>query len=457
MNSRKIDGKNNRNKNSNSYTVNRKIANGKTDKPAKIEKVDEVEEIRKIEKVDEVKKVGKIENTDEAEKIGKMEKGYDDKQVLEFEDMELKDELLRGIYAYGFEKPSKIQQKAIMPIITSRPPRDIIGQAQSGTGKTATFVISLLQRINTELNKCQGMIMVPTRELAQQENLIVNALGEYMNVKTHLCVGGNNYKDDVDAMKNGVHVIVGTPGRIYHLIREGILKTKDMEILVIDEADEMLSFGFLDQIYEIFKCLPSNVQVCLFSATLSPEILDITQKFMRDPISILIKKENLTLEGIKQYYVDVKYDNHKFETLCDLYKCLNITQAVIFCNSRQRVNDLTSKMTNMNFTVSSIHSEHDTFERESIMREFRKGNTRILITTDLLARGIDVHHVSLVINYDLPRHKEKYLHRIGRSGRFGRKGTAINLVSSNDLSSLRDLVSFYQTQIEPLPSDLSLL
>src|SRR3989338_7229685 len=335
MNSRKIDGKNNRNKNSNSYTVNRKIANGKTDKPAKIEKVDEVEEIRKIEKVDEVKKVGKIENTDEAEKIGKMEKGYDDKQVLEFEDMELKDELLRGIYAYGFEKPSKIQQKAIMPIITSRPPRDIIGQAQSGTGKTATFVISLLQRINTELNKCQGMIMVPTRELAQQENLI--------------------------------------------------------------------------------------------------------------------------LKGIKQYYVDVKYDNHKFETLCDLYKCLNITQAVIFCNSRQRVNDLTSKMTNMNFTVSSIHSEHDTFERESIMREFRKGNTRILITTDLLARGIDVHHVSLVINYDLPRHKEKYLHRIGRSGRFGRKGTAINLVSSNDLSSLRDLVSFYQTQIEPLPSDLSLL
>lgn len=228
-----------------------------------------------------------------------------------------------------------------------------------------------------------------------------------------------------------------------------------IKMLVIDEADEMLSHGFKEQIYAIFKCLPEDMQVCLFSATMPPEVLEITQKFMRDPIRILVKKEELTLEGIKQFYVAVQQEDWKLETLCDLYKTLTITQCVIFCKSKQKVEWLAKAMNERNFTVSAMHGDMKPDQRELIMKEFRSGSSRVLITTDLLARGIDVHHVSLVINYDLPRHKENYLHRIGRSGRYGRKGVAINFVSRDDVRIMREIERFYNTQIEEMPEDVA--
>lgn len=382
-------------------------------------------------------------------------KRYDDREVKDFDDMDLKEELLRGIYAYGFEKPSKIQQRAVLPITTSKPPSDVIGQAQSGTGKTATFTISLLQRIDTTKNELQGLVLAPTRELAQQIHKVILALGEYLKVKVHACVGGTNVQEDMAILKEGVHVVVGTPGRVYHMISEEILNTETIKILVIDEADEMLSRGFKEQIYAIFKCLPEDMQVCLFSATMPPEVLEITQKFMREPIRILVKKEELTLEGIKQFYIAVQRDDWKLETLCDLYKTLTITQCVIFCNSKQRVEWLAKEMNERNFTVSCMHGDMEPDQRELIMKEFRSGSSRVLIATDLLARGIDVHHVSLVINYDLPRHKENYLHRIGRSGRYGRKGVAINFVSRDDVRSMREIERFYNTQIEEMPEDVA--
>merc|ERR1712151_23180 len=224
---------------------------------------------------------------------------------------------------------------------------------------------------------------------------------------------------------------------------------------VLDEADEMLSRGFKDQIYDIFKTLPPNVQVCLFSATMAPEILDLMTKLMRDAVQNLAEKNELTLEGIRQFFVAIEKEEWKLDTLCDLYETLTITQAIIYCNTRRKVDYLQDQLTKRDFTVSTMHAELDQKERDLIMREFRSGSSRVLISTDLLARGIDVQQVSLVINYDLPQNMENYLHCIGRSGRFGRKGVAINFVTNNDVRLMKDIEKYYHTQIEEMPMDIA--
>jgi translation initiation factor 4A len=375
-----------------------------------------------------------------------------DKVVDSFDDMGLKKELLRGIYGYGFERPSAIQQRGIMPVIEGR---DTIAQAQSGTGKTATFSIAALQKINPKEPQCQILILAPTRELAQQIWKVITQLGTYMNITSHACVGGTAIREDINKVQQGVQVVVGTPGRVNDMVHRGALKLDKLILFVLDEADEMLSRGFKDQIYECFQFLPPDVQVALFSATMPNEILQLTERFMRDPVRILVKKEELTLDGIRQYYVAVEKEEYKLATLCDLYESITITQAIIYCNTRRKVDWLTDKMKQADFTVSAMHGEMSQAERELIMKEFRSGSTRVLITTDLLARGIDVQQVSLVINYDLPLNRENYIHRIGRSGRFGRKGTAINFVTDEDEQSLHDIEQFYNTKIDELPMDVA--
>lgn len=375
-----------------------------------------------------------------------------DQVVASFDDMGLKDDLLRGIYAYGFEKPSAIQQRGIMPILAGH---DTIAQAQSGTGKTATFAISCLQNIDSSVQKTQALILAPTRELAQQIQKVVRALGDYLKVTSHACVGGTLVRDDIKILKEGQQVVVGTPGRVYDMINRNVLSLAQVKTFVLDEADEMLSRGFKDQIYDVFQHLPSKVQVCLFSATMPAEILEISQRFMRNPIRILVKRDELTLEGIKQFYVAVEREDWKLETLCDLYETLTITQAIIYCNTRRKVDWLTDKMSQRDFTVSAMHGDMTPGERELIMKEFRSGSSRVLITTDLLARGIDVQQVSLVINYDLPGNRENYIHRIGRSGRFGRKGVAINFVTNEDVRAMREIEAFYNTTIEEMPMNVA--
>jgi len=369
-----------------------------------------------------------------------------------FDDMELKEELLRGIYAYGFEKPSAIQQRAIVPCIKGF---DVIAQAQSGTGKTATFAVSILQKIDTGLRECQALILAPTRELAQQIQKVVMALGDYMGAQCHACIGGTSVREDMRKLDIGQHIVVGTPGRVFDMISRKVLRTADIKQFVLDEADEMLSRGFKDQIYDVFRHLNSEIQVNLFSATVPVEVLEVTTRFMRDPVRILVKKEELTLEGIRQFYVSVEREEWKLDTLCDLYETLTITQAVIFCNTRRKVDWLTEKMHQRDFTVSAMHGDMDQKERDVIMREFRSGSSRVLITTDLLARGIDVQQVSLVINYDLPTNRENYIHRIGRGGRFGRKGVAINFVTDDDKRTLQDIEKFYNTQIDEMPMNVA--
>jgi len=369
-----------------------------------------------------------------------------------FDEMNLREDLLRGIYAYGFEKPSAIQQRAIIPCIRGR---DVIAQAQSGTGKTATFSISILQQIDLNSKDCQALILAPTRELAQQIQKVVLALGDFMQATCHACIGGTNVKEDMKKLELGSQIVVGTPGRVSDMLSRKVFYPKNIKMFVLDEADEMLSRGFKEQIHEVFTKMPYNIQVILLSATMPADVLEVTKKFMRDPIRILVKKEELTLEGIKQFYIMVGREDWKLETLCDIYQTLTITQAVIFCNTRRKVDWLTQQMHGKDFTVSAMHGDMDQKEREVIMREFRSGSSRVLITTDLLARGIDVQQVSLVINYDLPNNRENYIHRIGRGGRFGRKGVAINFVTEEDKRNLHDIEQFYNTQINEMPQNVA--
>nr|CAB3241744.1 eukaryotic initiation factor 4A-I [Phallusia mammillata] len=370
-----------------------------------------------------------------------------------FDDMDLKEKLLRGIYAYGFEKPSAIQQRAIKPCIDGH---DVIAQAQSGTGKTATFAISILQNIDVSVQKSQALVIAPTRELAQQIQKVILALGDYVKVNCHACIGGTSVRQEMTILENcAPHVVVGTPGRVFDMINRHVLDVRDVKMFVLDEADEMLSRGFKEQIYEIFRKMPGDIQVILLSATMPTDVLEVTTKFMPEPIKILVKKEELTLEGILQYFVLVEKEEWKLDTLCDLYETLTITQAVIFLNTRRKVDWLTQNLQKRDFTVSSLHGDMEQSDRDLIMREFRSGSSRVLITTDLLARGIDVQQVSLVINYDLPSNRENYIHRIGRGGRFGRKGVAINFVTNDDRRTLKDIESFYNTSITEMPMNVA--
>lgn len=324
-----------------------------------------------------------------------------------------------------------------------------------GTGKTATFAIGILQRLNVDLKACQALVLAPTRELAQQIVRVVSSLGDFLNIKVHACVGGTAVREDIRILQDGVHVVVGTPGRVFDMIQRRALNVSNVELFVLDEADEMLGRGFKEQIYDVFKFMPETVQCAIFSATMPLEVLEVTSKFMRDPVRILVKKDELTLEGIKQFYIAIEKEEWKLETLCDLYATLTITQAIIYCNTRRKVDQLTADMVAKDFMVSSMHGDMDQKERDLIMREFRSGSTRVLITTDLLARGIDVQQVSLVINYDIPTNRENYIHRIGRSGRFGRKGVAINFVTVGDVQYIKDIEKFYHTQIEEMPNNVA--
>ena len=392
-----------------------------------------------------------IETDDEDAKLV-FETSEEVKVTKTFDQMKLREDLIRGIYAYGFERPSAIQQRSIMPIIKGR---DVIAQAQSGTGKTATFSISALQQVDTSLRETQILVLSPTRELAVQIQKVILALGDYMSIQCHACIGGRNIGEDIRKLDYGQHIVSGTPGRVFDMIKRRNLRTRSIKMLILDESDEMLNKGFKEQIYDVYRFLPPATQVVLVSATLPHEILEMTQKFMTDPIRILVKRDELTLEGIKQFFVAVEREEWKFETLCDLYDTLTITQAVIFCNTKRKVDWLTEKMREANFTVVSMHGDMPQKERESIMKEFRSGSSRVLISTDVWSRGLDVPQVSLVINYDLPNNRELYIHRIGRSGRYGRKGVAINFVKSDDIRVLRDIEQYYSTQIDEMPMNVA--
>tara|TARA_B100001093_G_scaffold501839_1_gene554032 strand:- start:326 stop:1483 length:1158 start_codon:yes stop_codon:yes gene_type:complete len=360
-------------------------------------------------------------------------------------------DLIRGIYSYGFEKPSPIQQQAIKPLLSKR---DIIAQAQSGTGKTGCFTIASLSLINFEEDSTQIIIMAPTRELADQIKKVVDNISQYLkNFSSELLIGGISTEENIKNLKKFPKIVIGCPGRIFDMIQRKYLITDKIKTIIIDEADEMLSSGFKEQIYNIFQRLPSNVQVALFSATLPNEVYNLTNKFMRKPVEILVKAEQLTLEGIEQYFVNLNDDQDKFDTLKDLFAKISVSQCIIYCNSIHRVDDLYNSMINDSFPVCKIHSNMPKDERHKNYKDFLAGNHRVLISSNITARGIDIQQVSTVINFDIPNCVHIYLHRIGRSGRFGRKGLGINFITKRDIKKLKEIEEFYSTSIKELPEN----
>lgn len=411
----------------------------------------------KITMKEESKKEIELKMGEKEAKVEEKKKKYEVDVYKSFDDMGLKENLLRGLYSMGYENPSVIQQRAIVPVYRGK---DVIAQSQSGTGKTCSFCTGILQSMDSSLQHVQAIILAPTRELAQQNRNVMGDIALHLKeINIYLLIGGQGQPSNREhcniLMQGNVHVIVGTPGRVFHLIEQGALRIDQLKMFVLDEADEMLDMGFKDQIYDIVKYCPEDTQICLFSATMPQEALDITAKFMRDPIRILVKKEAVTLEGIKQFFINVEQENWKLDTLCDLYESeLTITQAIIFVNTIRKADWLMEKMEERDFTVSCLHGRMEQSERELRIKEFRSGSSRVLITTDVLSRGFDCQQVNLVINYDLPRKRESYIHRIGRSGRMGRKGVAINFVCSYDVRQMRDIEEYYQTKWDILPGNL---
>lgn len=378
-------------------------------------------------------------------------KKYVPKEIENWDDVDvMKSSILRGIFSYGFEKPSPIQKKALLSMIDGK---DMIAQAQSGTGKTGCFTVGALQKINTDLQKVQCLILAPTRELSLQIHNVLNGIGCQMKeLKTHVLIGGTSVEKDIKTLKeNTPHIVVGCPGRIQDMLRRGHLKYKDISLVVVDEADEMLSSGFKEQIYNIFQYLPYNVQITLFSATIPHDLYTLTDKFMRDPVKILVKAEMLTLDGIAQYFVALENDDQKFQTLKDIYGTISVSQCIIYCNSVRRVADLYSAMKEDGFPVCCIHSNMEKNERIEAYNDFKKGKFRVLISSNVTARGIDIQQVSTVINFDIPKSVHTYLHRIGRSGRWGRKGVGINFTTRMDFRKMKNIEDHYQTQIVELP------
>ena len=369
-----------------------------------------------------------------------------------WDDLDCDDAILRGIYSYGFETPSSIQKQAIKPMSSGV---DIIAQAQSGTGKTGCFIIGTLTRLICNEPTTQAIIISPTRELSIQTYNVFKNIGTYIeNLKLHLLIGGTSKNLDIKNLKEEQpHVLIGCAGRIMDMLNRKLINTNTLKIMILDEADEMLSFGFKEQIYDIFQFMPSNIQVALFSATMPSELECLTQKFMRNPVKILVKTKELTLEGIKQYYVGLETDDQKYETLKDIYELISVSQSIIYCNTVKRVQYLFEQMVKDDFPVCQIHSGMDKQERTKNYEDFKLGKYRVLISSDVTARGIDIQQVSTVINYDITKDVHTYLHRIGRSGRWGRKGVSINFITKRDANILTQIEKHYDTQIEELPTN----
>ena len=368
-----------------------------------------------------------------------------------WDDLDIQDDLLRGVYAYGFEKPSKIQSLTCVPFAEGR---DLLAQAQSGTGKTGAFVIGALNKIRN-INKTQCLIIAPTRELAIQIDDVQKNIGVSMkNLHTKLLIGGQSSDSDIyEIRRNTPHLIIGTPGRVYEMFKKNIIRPQDIDIVILDEADEMFSYGFKDQIQDIFQFLRKDVQIALFSATLPENVLQTTKNLLKNPVNITMKAEELVLDGIKQYYVLLDDDKQKFATLQDIFERLTVSQTIIYCNSVNRVIDLCNAMKADGFAVCCVHSNMEKDERNHSFSEFKNGKFRVLISSNVTSRGIDIQQVNIVINFDLPKDPHTYLHRIGRSGRWGRKGVGINFVTQRDVFFLKSIEEHYSNRMEELPND----
>jgi len=367
----------------------------------------------------------------------------------EFEDYFLKRELLMGIFEKGFERPSPVQERSI-PIILQN--RNVLARAKNGTGKTAAFIIPCLEKTDTAVNAIQVLILVPTRELALQTSSVVRELGKHLGVECMVSTGGTSLKDDIMRLYSTVHILVGTPGRILDLASKGVANLNNCRIVIMDEADKLLSAEFQPLLEQLLNQTAPNRQICLFSATFPQQLRDFKDKFIPNPYEINLM-DDLTLKGITQYYAFVK-ERQKVHCLNTLFSKLDINQSVIFCNSVNRVELLAKKITELGYSCFYIHAKMQQAHRNRVFHEFRQGATRHLVSSDLFTRGIDVQSVNVVINFDFPKTAETYLHRIGRAGRFGHLGLAVNLITFDDRHNLYRIEQELSTEIRPIPATI---
>jgi len=370
-----------------------------------------------------------------------------------FDELNLNEELLKGVYLHGFNQPSAIQLKGIKAIHTNK---DCILQSQSGTGKTATYLLGVLNKLTND-KAVQGIIITPTRELCEQVHTVASSLSKFMNKNIVKCVGGTNIYQNIKELRTA-HLVIGTLGRIHHMINEKKLNIHGLKFIVLDEADELLEDEIPKTLLELFDKAPNGVQVVLISATMPQNVFTASGKFIHDPIKVLLKNHEIAVDTISQFYIDVETEEFKFDTLMDLYNIVSTSQTIIFCNTIRKIEWLEENLKKNNFPITVIHSNMTQAERDVVVKEFRDGKTRLLLTTDLLSRGIDIPQVNMVINYDLPINKETYMHRIGRTGRFTKKGLSITLVRMKDPSDAKTLFrmkQFYKIDIKEMPTDIN--
>ncbi len=367
-------------------------------------------------------------------------------EMQAFKDLPLSVEVLRSIKELGFESLFPIQAQAIIPLLKGK---DVIGQAQTGTGKTAAFGVPMVERLNPEIRKVQGLVLVPTRELAVQVADNIKLFAKYARLKVLPVYGGEPIQRQIRALASGVHIVVGTPGRLIDLLKRGALNLYSVKTLVLDEADRMLDMGFIEDIQYILARTPTNRQTSLFSATIDKTVMNVCNRYMKNPEKILVSKDEIALTQMKQYYMVVN-PHRKYDVLCDLLRENHVGRAIIFCKTRRGTSAITDKLRRSGYNAQALHAGFTQPQRDHVINAFRDGNLKLLVATDVAARGLDIEGITHIINYDVPLEAPVYFHRIGRTARMGLEGTAITLVGYGELSYFNDIKALTKTTIEEM-------
>jgi ATP-dependent RNA helicase DeaD len=367
-------------------------------------------------------------------------------EMQSFKDLPLSMEVLRSVKDLGFESLFPIQAQAIIPLLEGK---DVIGQAKTGTGKTAAFGVPMVERLNPEIKKVQGLVLVPTRELAVQVADNLKLFAKYAKLKVLAVYGGEPIQRQIRALTSGIHIVVGTPGRVIDLLKRRILNLSSVKTLVLDEADRMLDMGFIEDIEYIIARTPSNRQTSLFSATIDQTVLSVCNKYMKNPEKILVSKDEIALTQMKQYYMVVN-SHRKYEALSDILRENHVGRAIIFCKTRRGTSALSDKLRRKGYNVQALHAGFTQPQRDRVINSFRNGKLKLLVATDVAARGLDIQGITHIINFDVPLEAPVYFHRIGRTARMGQEGTAITLVGYGELSYFNDIKALTKTTIEEM-------
>lgn len=367
-------------------------------------------------------------------------------KIESFQDLPISMKVLKGVEELGFKSLFPIQAQAILPLLEGK---DVIGQAQTGTGKTAAFGVPMVEKLNPEIKKVQGLVLVPTRELAVQVADNLKRFAKYTGLRVLPVYGGTPIGRQIRELERSVQIVVGTPGRVIDLLERRVLDLSSVKIVVLDEADRMLDMGFIDDIKYILAKTPSNRQTCLFSATIDEAVMRVCDRYLRKPEKILVSKDEIALIQMKQYYTIVN-QHAKFEVLCKILSENHIGKAIIFCRTRHGASKLSEQLSRKGYRAQALHAGFTQPQRDRVTHDFREGKLRLLVATDVAARGLDIDGITHIINYDVPIDAPVYFHRVGRTARKGEEGTAITLVSYGELADFGKIKALTKTKIEEI-------